>query len=281
MKLLRFGPPGAECPGLLDKAGRIRDLSGAMPSGKPVPHLDALASLRVVEPESLPLVDDSVRMGTPYQNVGKIVACGLNYADHVAESGLSAGDEPTFFIKPTSSLTGPNDPIVIPPGATQVDYEVEFVIVIGRDGAYISQKDALSHVAGYALFNDVSERNWQFNRGAAQWVKGKAADTFGPFGPYFVTADEVDIGNADIWLELNGVRKQQSNTSQLIFPVARMVSYVSGFMSLQAGDLIATGTPAGVGLGQKPPAYMKPGDRLRLGMTGLGEQNNLVVGHAT
>ncbi|MGE0845924.1 MAG: fumarylacetoacetate hydrolase family protein [Flavobacteriaceae bacterium] len=279
MKLLRYGEKGGERHGILDADGAIRDLEDALPADARIPHLEALEALRAIDPGSLPKVGGEVRIGAPLAHPGKIIACGLNYVDHVAESGLDAGPEPTFFIKPTSSLSGPNDPVVIPPGAEQVDWEVEFGAVVGRDGVYMDEAEAEAVIAGYVLFNDVSERHNQFHRGAGQWVKGKAADTFGPIGPYLVTPDEIEPTKLDIWLELNGKRMQSSNTDQMIFSVPAIIAYASQFMSLQPGDIVVTGTPAGCGIGQKPPFYLKPGDRMRLGIDGLGEQNCEVIAY--
>lgn len=280
MRFLRYGEPGFERPGLLDEAGMIRDLSDAFSPAQPLPHREAIEMARSLDPLSLPLIKGPVRLGPVVHRPGKIIACGLNYADHIAESGLDAGPDPTFFLKATSSLSGPDDPIVIPPDAKQVDWEVELAAIIGRAGAYMDVAEAEEAIAGYAVFNDVSERHNQFQRGAGQWVKGKSADTFGPLGPYLVTPDELRIGELDIWLDRNGERMQSSNTRALVFSPAELVAYASQFMSLQPGDIVATGTPGGVGMGRTPPSYLRPGDRLRLGIDGLGEQNNVVVAYS-
>lgn len=280
MKLLRYGERGSERPGLLDADGIVRDLSATLAADAPAPpRLSAIEFIRNIDPATLPAVEQPVRLGSPVPMPGKIIACGLNYADHVAESGLAAGAEPTFFLKAPSSLSGPNDPVVIPPGATQVDWEVELAVVIGRSGVYLDEAGAEAVIAGYAVFNDVSERYNQFQRGAGQWVKGKSADSFGPLGPYLVTPDELRLGEMNVWLERNGRRMQSSNTRHMIFSPAAIVAYASRFMSLQPGDVVATGTPAGVGMGLDPPTYLQPGDRLRLGIDGLGEQNCVVVSH--
>ena len=279
MKLLRYGPKGQEKPGTLDAEGRIRDLSGHVADITPdVLWGDALARLKAIDPASLPLVDGEPRYGVPVTGSRKFIAIGLNFADHAAESNLPIPEEPVVFTKAISCLTGPNDTVVIPRGSVKTDWEVELGIVIGKAASYVDQADALDHVAGYVLINDVSERAFQTERGGT-WDKGKGCDTFGPVGPWIVTTDEVgDVQTLDMWLDLNGKRMQTGNTKTMIFGVAEIVSYVSQFMTLEPGDLITTGTPPGVGLGQKPePFYLKPGDVMELGIEKLGVQRQQVV----
>ncbi|CAL1692608.1 Ureidoglycolate lyase [Brevundimonas subvibrioides] len=279
MKLLRYGPKGQEKPGLLDDAGLIRDLSGHVADITPdLLHGEGLERLKAIDPASLPVVEGSPRHGTPVTGSRKFIAIGLNFADHAAESNLPIPAEPVVFMKAISCLTGPNDEVVIPRGSLKTDWEVELGIVIGKPASYVEEADALDHVAGYVLINDVSERAFQTERGGT-WDKGKGCDTFGPVGPWLVTADEVaDVQTLDMWLDLNGKRMQTGNTRTMIFGVAEIVAYVSQFMTLEPGDLITTGTPPGVGLGQKPePFYLKPGDVMRLGIQGLGEQQQTVV----
>jgi 2,4-diketo-3-deoxy-L-fuconate hydrolase len=279
MKLLRYGPKGLEKPGLLDGEGRIRDLSGHVPDITPdLLHGAGLARLRDINPASLPIIDGEPRLGTPVNGSRKFIAIGLNFADHAAESGLPEPTEPVVFMKAITCLTGPNDEVMIPRGSEKTDWEVELGIVIGRTASYVEQAQALDHVAGYVLINDVSERAFQTERGGT-WDKGKGCDTFGPVGPWVVTADEVgDPQDLDMWLDLNGTRMQTGNTRTMIFGVAEIVSYVSQFMTLEPGDLITTGTPPGVGLGQKPePFYLKPGDVMTLGIEKLGQQRQTVV----
>jgi 2-keto-4-pentenoate hydratase/2-oxohepta-3-ene-1,7-dioic acid hydratase in catechol pathway len=279
MKLLRYGPKGLEKPGLLDGEGRIRDLSGQVTDITPeLLHGEGLARLKAVDLASLPVVDGEPRLGTPVRGSRKFIAIGLNFADHAAESGLPEPTEPVVFMKAITCLTGPNDEVMIPRGSQKTDWEVELGIVIGRAASYVEQADALDHVAGYVLINDVSERAFQTERGGT-WDKGKGCDTFGPVGPWVVTADEVgDPQDLDMWLDLNGQRMQTGNTRTMIFGVAEIVSYVSQFMTLEPGDLITTGTPPGVGLGQKPePFYLKPGDVMTLGIEKLGQQRQTVV----
>ena len=279
MKLLRFGPAGQERAGILGSDGVARDISMLVPDWRAA-HLApaALDALRAVDVDRLPRLPEGTRWGCPVPDIGKIVCVGLNYADHARESGMQPPKEPVLFLKPTSSLSGPNDPVTIPRGALKTDWEVELGVVIGSKASYVSQADALSHVAGYVLVNDVSERAFQLERGG-QWDKGKAADTFTPVGPWLVTADEVaDPQQLSLWLEVNGKRVQDGTTSNLIFGIAELVSYISGFMTLHPGDIISPGTPAGVGLGQKPePWYLKAGDVMRLGIAGLGEQSQTCV----
>ena len=278
MKLVRYGNPGREKPGLIDAEGKLRDLSGVVPDiGPGQLGAAALAKLAKVKVDKLPLVRGKPRMGCPVSQVGKLVAIGLNYSDHAAESGMAPPKEPIVFMKATTSIQGPNDPVMLPKGSTKSDWEVELGIVIGTMARYVTKKDALKYVAGYTVVNDVSEREFQLERGP-QWDKGKGCDTFGPIGPWMVTADEVpNPQRLDMWLDLNGQRMQTGNTRTMIFGVAHLVSYVSQFMTLMPGDIITTGTPPGVGMGMKPPRYLKPGDVMRLGISGLGEQQQEVV----
>lgn len=260
MKLLRYGERGQEKPGCLDSAGRIRDLSAFVPDidGKALVP-EALDKLRSLDTETLPIVAATPRIGPCVGAIGKFICIGLNYADHAAEAGLPIPSEPIVFNKWLSAVSGPNDDVVRPRGATKVDWEVELGVVIGRGGTYIDEADAMRHVAGYCVVNDVSERAYQMERGGT-WDKGKGCDTFGPLGPWLVTADEIpDPGNLDMWLEVDGKRHQNGNTRTMIFSVPFIVSYLSQFMSLQPGDVIATGTPPGVGAGMKPPLFWKPG----------------------
>ncbi|HEX7043055.1 MAG TPA: fumarylacetoacetate hydrolase family protein [Burkholderiales bacterium] len=278
MKLLRYGAPGREKPGLLADDGSIRDLSAHVADiAGPVLRNEGLAKLRGIDPRTLPQVPPGTRIGPCVGGVGKFVCIGLNYADHAAEAGMQAPSEPIVFLKATSAISGPYDAVQLPRGSQKTDWEVELGVVIGEPGKYIEERQALEHVAGYCVVNDVSERDFQLNRGG-QWVKGKSADTFGPIGPWLVTRDEVpDPQNLDLWLEVDGERVQHGNTAKMFFGVARIVSYVSQFMSLQPGDVIATGTPAGVGMGHKPPRFLRPGMRMRLGVAGLGEQEQRVI----
>jgi 2-keto-4-pentenoate hydratase/2-oxohepta-3-ene-1,7-dioic acid hydratase in catechol pathway len=279
MKLLRYGAAGQEKPGLLDSQNLIRDLSGVLPdiAGQTTLLPDSIDRLRQLDPGSLPVVTGTPRLGACVGRVGKFICVGLNYSDHAAESGMAVPAEPILFMKATSSIVGPNDDLVIPRGSQKTDWEVELGVVIGKPGKYISDADALSHVAGYCVVHDVSERAFQLE-GTGQWVKGKSADTFGPIGPWLVTTDEVaDSGNLRLWLEVDGTRRQDGSTKTLIFGVQYLVSYISRFMSLQPGDVISTGTPPGVGHGQKPPVYLRAGNDVRLGVEGLGEQRQRVV----
>ncbi|CAJ0716318.1 Ureidoglycolate lyase [Ralstonia edaphis] len=274
MKLLRFGPQGQEKPGLLDATGTLRDLSGIVDDIAGNVLSDAsLARLREVDPATLPAVSGQPRIGPCVGRVGKFICIGLNYADHAAESGLPVPSEPVVFNKWTSAICGPNDDIEIPRGSVKTDWEVELGVVIGKPAKYIDEANALDYVAGYCIVNDVSEREWQIERGG-QWDKGKGFDTFGPLGPWLVTRDEVPDPQAlDLWLEVDGHRYQNGNTRTMVFGVAQLVAYLSRCMSLQPGDVISTGTPPGVGLGIKPnPVYLKPGQTMRLGIAGLGEQ---------
>ena len=279
MKLLRYGAKGAEKPGLLDADNQIRDLSGhvadiagevLMPAG--------LAALAQLDPASLPVVTGNPRIGACVGRVGKLVCIGLNYADHAAESGMEVPEEPIIFNKWTSAICGPNDAIEIPRGSTKTDWEVELGVVIGKGGRYIDEANAMEHVAGYCVINDVSEREWQLERGGS-WDKGKGFDTFGPLGPWLVTRDEIADPHAlDMWLEVDGHRYQQGNTRTLIFNVPQLIAYLSRCMSLQPGDVISTGTPPGVGLGIKPkPVFLRAGQTIRLGIAGLGEQHQVTV----
>jgi 2-keto-4-pentenoate hydratase/2-oxohepta-3-ene-1,7-dioic acid hydratase in catechol pathway len=281
MKLLRYGPAGQEKPGLLDRDGRIRDLSGAVRDidGEALAPA-SLEGLHRLDPASLPLVPDTPRLGPCVGAVSKIVAIGLNYRLHAQEAGAAIPSEPIFFMKATSSICGPNDDVIIPKNAQKADYEVELGIVIGSLARHVGKADARRHVAGYCVVNDVSEREFQIERGG-QWTKGKSADTFCPIGPWLVTADEVpDPGKLALWTEVNGERRQNSNTGDLIFGIDEIVSYVSQFMTLLPGDVIPTGTPSGVGMGFKPPKFLKPGDRVRLSVEGLGEQNQRLVAYS-
>ncbi len=278
MKLLRYGPPGQEKPGLLDAEGKIRDLSAHVDDiAGSVLTPEGLARLAGIDFRDLPAVDGSPRIGPCVGRVGKFICIGLNYADHAAESGMAIPSEPVVFNKWTSAICGPDDDVEIPRGSVKTDWEVELGVVIGKGGKYIEEKDALSHVAGYCVINDVSEREWQIERGGT-WDKGKGCDTFGPIGPWLVTPDEVgDVGNLHMWLEVDGKRYQDGSTATMIFSVAHIISYLSRFLSLQPGDVISTGTPPGVGLGQKPPVYLKGGETMRLGIEGLGVQTQKVV----
>jgi len=278
MKLLRYGPKGAEKPGLLGADGAIRDLSGVIDdiSGEVLAE-ETLARLRALDPASLPTVTGDPRIGACVSQVGKFICIGLNYADHAAESGMALPDEPVIFFKATSAITGPNDAVEIPRGSVKTDWEVELGVVIGKEAKYLSEADALDHVAGYCVVNDLSERDFQLHR-SGQWVKGKSADTFGPIGPWLVTRDEVpDPQNLPMYLEVNGHRYQDGSTQTMHFGVATVVSHLSQFMSLQPGDIISTGTPPGVGMGQTPQQYLKPGDKMELGIQGLGVQRQRVV----
>jgi 2,4-diketo-3-deoxy-L-fuconate hydrolase len=279
MKLVRYGNPGREKPGLIDAEGRLRDLSGVVPDlGPQQLGAAALARIRKANTARLPLVRGNPRFGCPVAQVGKFIAIGLNYADHAEESGAPIPKEPIVFMKATSCIQGPNDPVMLPRGSVKTDWEVELGVVIGTRARYVSQKQALDFVAGYTVINDVSEREYQLERGP-QWDKGKGCDTFGPVGPWLVTTDEIaNVQKLDMWLDLNGQRTQTGNTRTMIFGVAKLVSYVSQFMTLLPGDIITTGTPPGVGLGMKPPRYLKKGDVMALGIEGLGEQRQEVVG---
>jgi len=278
MKLMRYGAKGAEKPALVDASGQVRDLSGVLAditAHTLTPH--ALQRLRDLDPESLPVVDNPGRIAPPWTGMGKFICIGLNYADHAAESNLPVPKEPVVFMKTLSCLIGCNDAVVLPKDSVKSDWEVELGVVIGSKARYVSEADALKHVAGYCVVNDLSEREYQIERGGT-WDKGKGCDTFGPVGPWMVSADEVaDPQQLSMWLDVNGQRKQNGSTKTMVFGVAQLVSYVSRFMTLYPGDLISTGTPPGVGMGQKPnPVYLKPGDTMKLGIQGLGEQSQTV-----
>lgn len=281
MKLARIGQPGQERPAILDSEERLRDLSAHISDISAAALSDGeLERLRALDIDDLPLVEAPVRYGPPVAQSGKIICVGLNYTDHAAEVGLPVPTEPTVFIK-ACRTSGPSDPIRLPKGAEKGDWEVELAIVIGKGGLYIEEDDALDHVAGYALFHDVSERSYQMERGG-QWTKGKSFPGFAPLGPWLVTTDELgDAGNLGIWLEVNGVRHQDGTTRNLVFGVRQVVSYLSRFFELEPGDVIATGTPAGVGLGLKPPQFLKAGDVVKLGIDGLGVQEQQIVGWET
>ncbi len=282
MKLLRYGPRGQEKPGLLDNEGRVRDLSGVIADlAGPALEPEGIARLKALDPASLPAVEgtpqDGLRLGPCVGSIGKFICIGLNYADHAAETGADIPKEPIIFNKWTSSIVGPDDDVELPRGSQKTDWEVELGVVIGKGGKYIAEQDALSHVAGYCVVNDVSEREYQIERGGT-WDKGKGCDTFGPTGPWLVTPDEVnDVDSLGMWLEVDGRRYQDGSTSTMIFRVPELIAYVSRFMSLQPGDVISTGTPPGVGMGQKPPVYLKGGEVMRLGIEGLGVQTQKVV----
>ncbi|GAB7541215.1 ureidoglycolate lyase [Cupriavidus sp. 8B] len=280
MKLIRYGTAGQERPGMIDSHGRLRDLSAHVLdiAGDAISPA-SLERLAAIDPATLPLVEGSPRVGACVGAVGKMICVGLNYSDHAAESNMAVPTEPVLFMKATSAIVGPGDDVEIPPGAEKVDWEVELGVVIGKTARYVSKADALDYVAGYCIVNDVSERAYQLERGG-QWDKGKGCDTFGPMGPWLVTRDEVPDAQAlDLWLEVDGKRYQNGNTRTMIFDVPTLVSYISQFMSLQPGDVISTGTPPGVGLGQKPyPVYLTTGQEMRLGISGLGEQCQRTVG---
>jgi 2-keto-4-pentenoate hydratase/2-oxohepta-3-ene-1,7-dioic acid hydratase in catechol pathway len=278
MKLLRVGPLGKEKPALLDSSGRLRHLGSLIDDVNPATLSEAsLARLRKVNPEKLPLIKGRPRIACPVAQIGKFIGIGLNYADHAKEAGLPIPAEPIIFMKATSCISGPNDPVMLPKGSVKSDWEVELGVVIGTRARHVTQKDALNFVAGYTLVNDVSEREFQIERGGT-WDKGKGCDTFGPVGPWLVTRDEIENPQAlSMWLDLNGQRMQSGNTRTMIFKVAKLISYVSQFMTLEPGDLITTGTPPGVGMGQKPPLYLQKGDVMTLGIEGLGEQRQDVM----
>ena len=278
MKLVRYGRAGAEKPGLLDPDGRIRDLSRVIEDVTPATLTPTtIRRLRALNLARLSVVRGRPRLGCPLGRIGKLVCIGLNYTDHAHEVNLPLPSEPLLFIKAPSAISGPHDPIVAPRGATKLDYEVELAVVIGREARYVAEADALRHVAAYCLVNDVSERAFQMERGGTA-TKGKSADSFGPVGPWLVTADEIPDPQAlELWTEVNGERRQDGRTANMVFPVRALVAYVSQFMSLRVGDLISTGTPAGVGHGFRPPRYLAPGDVVTLGITGLGVQRHVVV----
>lgn len=278
MKLLRFGPPGKEKPGIVDSAGRVRDLSEHV-ADVDLRVLDdaALDALRRIDPATLPEAPDAVRIGPCVAHIGKLVCVGLNYSDHAAESNMPVPTEPILFLKPSSSVCGPFDNVEIPRGSGKTDWEVELGVVIGRRAKYVSEEKALEHVAGYCVVNDVSEREFQLER-QGQWDKGKGHDTFAPVGPWLVTRDEVPDPQAlGMWLDVNDRRRQSGSTRTMVFGVATLVSYISRFMTLEPGDIVSTGTPPGVGMGQKPPVYLKAGDVMSLGIDGLGEQRQRCI----
>ncbi|UPG87692.1 fumarylacetoacetate hydrolase family protein [Luteibacter aegosomatis] len=280
MKLARYGAPGQEKPGLIDGDGRLRDLSGVVTdlAGDAIGNA-GLRRLAAIDPSTLPLVEGKPRYGAPVSGIGKMICVGMNYADHAAETGAPVPEQPVLFMKATTAIGGPNDTVVIPRGSVKTDWEVELGVIIGEITRDVSVDDALDHVAGYAVINDLSERAFQLEHGG-QWVKGKSCDTFGPIGPWLVTRDEVaEPQNLSLWLEVNGHRYQAGNTRTMVFGVAALVSYISRYMTLMPGDVISTGTPAGVGLGLKPPTYLKPGDVIELGIEGLGRQRQDVVAH--
>lgn len=276
MKLVRYGERGAERPGMLDARGRLRDLSAHVPdiAGEVLADLGAL---RVLDPETLPLVEGQPRIGACVGQIGKFICIGLNYSDHAVESGMTVPPEPVIFAKYTSAVCGPDDPILIPRGSEKTDWEVELAFVIGKRGKYIAEADAMDHVAGFFVCNDVSERAFQIER-SGQWSKGKSSDNFGPIGPWLVTRDAVaDPGNLRMWLDVNGKRMQDGSTATMVFKVPFLVSYLSQFFTLHPGDVVSTGTPPGVGLGMKPPQYLKPGDVVELGIEGLGQQRQVCI----
>lgn len=277
MKLLRYGPKGREKPGLFDDNGRIRDLSGILSDITPeILAPKRLASLSALNIDTLPLIEGSPRLGPPVSGVGKILAVGLNYTAHVNETGAKPPSEPMLFSKAVTALSGPNDAVVLPRDSKKSDWEVELAVIIGARAQCVEEPQALAHVAGYAVMNDVSERAWQKERGG-QWIKGKSFDTFAPLGPWLVTKDEIpDPQNLNLWLTINGEPRQRSTTAKMTFSVAFLVSYISQFMTLMPGDVITTGTPSGVGMGMEPPAFLKPGDVINLGVEGLGEQRQEV-----
>jgi 2,4-diketo-3-deoxy-L-fuconate hydrolase len=278
MKLFRFGDPDAEKPGIVDKSGNLRDLSSIQPRfDSNLLSPDALAALEKIDIEALPAVEGKPRLGVPYDGISKFICIGLNYSDHAAEAGLAVPSEPIIFLKATSAISGPNDDIIEPRGSTKLDWEVELGVVIGTKAQYVSEETALDYVAGYCVVNDVSERAFQMQ--SSQWDKGKGCDTFGPVGPWLVTKDEVpDPQNLNMWLDVNGVRRQAGNTKTMIFGVRELVAYCSRYMTLLPGDIIATGTPPGVGMGIKPdPVWLHPGDVVELGIEGLGQQRQRIA----
>ncbi len=278
MKLVRYGARGEEKPGVLDADGRIRDLSRHVSDLQDASLGDArLNELRAINPGTLPLVEGSPRLGTPVAGIGKILGIGLNYRSHAAETGATPGSEPLLFSKAITALSGPNDPIIIPRGSEKTDWEVELAVIIGTKAQYVDEAQALNYVAGYAVINDISERSFQKERGG-QFIKGKSADSFAPIGPWLVTRDEVpDPQNLELWLDVNGERRQTGISRDMIFSVAFLISHISQFMTLLPGDIIATGTPDGVGAGCQPPQFLKPGDVVDLGVAGLGQQHHAVI----
>lgn len=279
MKLVRYGPPGAEKPGRIDPDGAIRDLSAHVPDINPETLTNEnLAAIAAIDPDSLPIAEGDPRLGPPVASPGKIIAIGWNYAEHVAETNTAPPSEPLIFTKAVTSLAGPTDTLILPRGSVHTDHEVELAVVIGQHTLYVEEGDALSHVAGYAVMNDISEREYQKKRGG-QFVKGKSFDGFGPLGPWLVTRDEIaDPQNLKLWLDVNGETRQRGNTAMMTFGVAFLISYISQFMTLLPGDIVTTGTPPGVGFGMDPPVFLKPGDVMTLGVEGLGEQRIEVAG---
>lgn len=278
MKLLRFGEPGAEKPGMLGPEGEIRDLSGEIDdiSGDVLSDT-GIERLRTIDPASLPAVEGSPRLGPPVSNVQKFIGIGLNFTDHAKEAGLPIPDEPILFTKAVSSLSGPNDDVIFPPGASKADWEAELAFIVGKKTKHISESEALDHIAGYAVCNDVSERGYQFDS-TGDWQKGKSHDSWGPVGPWLVTRDEVpDPQNLEIWLEVNGERMQSGTSATMIFSIPHLLAYISKFMTLYPGDIVTTGTPPGVGMGRDPQRWLKHGDVITVGVTGLGEQQQKVV----
>ena len=277
MRLVRYGRPGKEKPGLIDEEGKLRDLSGVIGDiGADELSPKSLRKLEKIKHDTLPVVRGNPRMGVPVAKVGKFIGIGLNYSDHAAEAGMPEPKEPIIFMKATSSINGPDDDIILPKGSKKTDWEVELGVVIGSRAQYVSEADAMKYVAGFCVVNDLSERSFQLERGP-QWDKGKGCDTFGPIGPWLVTMEDIyDVQDLDLYLEVNGKRMQTGNTATMIFSVAQIVSYVSQFMTLEPGDVIATGTPPGVGMGRKPQRFLKKGDQLRVGIAGLGEQQSEV-----
>lgn len=277
MKLLRFGPKGREKPGLLDASGTVRDLSGHVQDIGPAElSASGLAKLAKIDPASLPAVTGPVRYGVPFSGTRKFIGIGLNYADHAAETNAPIPKEPIIFTKAISCLQGPNDPVMLPRNSVKTDWEVELGVVIGTRASYVGKDEALRHVAGYCVVNDISEREYQIER-SGTWDKGKGCDTFGPVGPWLVAGEIDDPQNLELWLDVNGRRAQTGNTRTMIFGVAHLVSYISEFMTLEPGDVITTGTPPGVGMGMKPPVFLKPGDKMKLGVEKLGEQEQSVI----
>lgn len=278
MKLVRYGAKGQEKPGLIDKAGQLRDLSAQIRDLDGEAYAPAsLKKLADIDPASLPAVGGNPRLGAPVTGISKFVAIGLNYSDHAKETGNQIPTEPIFFLKANTALSGPNDPVEKPRGSTKLDWEVEIAVIIGTRAKYVAEADALDHVAGYCICNDVSERNFQIER-LGQWTKGKSHDTFGPLGPWLVTKDEIpDVQKLSMWLDVNGQRRQTGTTATMIFSIAKCISYVSQFMTLLPGDILTTGTPPGVGTGMKPPQYLNAGDVVTLGIERLGEQRQEII----
>ncbi len=278
MKLVRYGAKGAEKPGLIDKSGQLRDLSAHIRDLDGAAYApDSLKKLAALDPASLPAISGQQRLGAPVTGISKFVAIGLNYSDHAKETGNPIPAEPIFFLKANTALSGPNDPVEKPRGSTKLDWEVEIAAIIGTQAKYVSEADALNHVAGYCVCNDVSERNFQIER-LGQWTKGKSHDTFGPLGPWLVTKDEIsDVQKLSMWLDVNGQRRQTGSTETMIFSMAKCISYVSQFMTLLPGDVVTTGTPPGVGMGMKPPTFLNVGDVVTLGIEGLGEQRQQII----